>query len=110
MKVARLPREDIGFVSPDHVPDANAFGDRAFPAGVMPEDQDAKMAAANEWAEKRKLAEGIGGQFEVRVRGDGDDTPPSPPAPISAPSPGHPGLPSLSGRGLRTRVFGRKQA
>jgi hypothetical protein len=99
-----------GFVSPDHVPDANAFDDRAFPAGIMPEDQDAKMAAANEWAEKRKLAEGIGGQFEVRVRGDGDDTPPSPPAPISAPSPGHPGLPSLSGRGLRTRVFGRKQA
>ena len=100
-----------GFVSPDHVPHANAFDDRAFPAGIMPEDQDAKMAAANEWAEKRKLAEGIGRQFEVRARSDGGDTPPAPPsAPVSAPSSGHPGLPSLSGRGLRTRVFGRKQA
>lgn len=102
-----------GYVSPDHVPDANVIDDRAFPAAIMPEDQDAKMAAANEWAEKRKLAEGIGGQFEVRARGDGSETPPPPappPAPVSAPSASHPGLPSLSGRGLRSKVFGRRQA
>ena len=104
-----------GFVAPDHVPDANAFDDRAFPPAIMPEDQDAKMALANEWSEKRKLAEGIGGRFEVRAADEAIEAPPpapqSPPlAPVIAPSPSRPGLPSLSGRGLRSRVFGRKEA
>lgn len=97
------------FVAADHVPDANVFEDRAFPAAIMPEDQDAKMALANEWAEKRKLAEGIGGRFEVRQRRESDTpAPPPPPPPVIAPTPGQPGLPSVSGRGLRGRVFGRK--
>lgn len=87
------------YVAPDHVPDANVFEDRAFPAAIMPEDQDAKMALANEWAEKRKLAEGIGGQFEVRQRRETDASPP-PPAPVMPP---HPPL-----RGPGARVFGRK--
>jgi hypothetical protein len=98
------------FVAPDHVPDVNAFDDRAFPAGIMPDDQDEKIALANEWAEKRKLAEGVGGQFEVRARGEGGDVPPTPPPTrIIAPTPSQPGLPSLSGRGLRAKVFGRKE-
>jgi hypothetical protein len=96
-----------GFVAPGHVPDANVFADRAFPAAVMPEDQDAKMALANEWAEKRKLAEGIGGQFEVRQAGE-DKAPSPPPPPVIAPTPTQPGLPSVSGRGLRAQMFGRK--
>jgi hypothetical protein len=102
------------FVAPEHVPDANAFNDRAFPATIMPEDQDDKAALANEWAEKRKLAEGIGGQFEVRARGAEGHAPPSPPAPppasVVSPTPSLPGAPSLSGRGLRAKVFGRKEA
>ena len=99
-----------GFVAGEHVPDTNAFDDRAFPATIMPEDQDAKMALANEWAEKRKLAEGIGGRFEVRAKGeDGSALPPTPPpAPVITPTPSQPSLPSLSGRGLRAQVFGRK--
>ena len=101
-----------GFVAPEHVPDTNAFDDRAFPQAIMPDDQDAKMALANEWAEKRKLAEGIGGSFEVRARGEdgAEPAPPAPPPPpqVVAPSPSQPGLPSLSGRGLRAQVFGRK--
>lgn len=98
-----------GFVAEGHVPDANAFDDRAFPATMMPEDQDAKMALANEWAEKRKLAEGIGGRFEVRAKGEDGNLPsPTPPTPVIAPTPSQPGLPSLSGRGLRAQVFGRK--
>ncbi|MFO6445995.1 hypothetical protein ACLBKU_02505 [Erythrobacter sp. NE805] len=101
-----------GFVAPAHVPEANAFDDRAFPVGLMPEDQDAKAALANEWAEKRRLAEGVGGRFEVRAAGPEGAAPPDPPspppAPVSAPTPSQPGMPGLSGRGLRARVFGRK--
>jgi len=106
-----LKHVEFGFVAPDYVPDANTFDDRAFPAGIMPDDQDAKMALANEWGEKRKLAEGIGGRFEVRAAGE-DLAPPPPPSPppVIAPTPSQPGLPALSGRGLRARVFGRKEA
>lgn len=102
-----------GFVAPDHVPEANVFEDRAFPATIMPDDQDDKAALANEWSEKRKLAEDVGGRFEVRAKGEaGEVTPPPapPPAPVIAPTPSQPGLPSLSGRGLRAKVFGRKEA
>lgn len=103
------------FVAPEHVPDTNAFDDRAFPAAIMPDDQDEKTALANEWAEKRKLAEGVGGQFEVRAIGGAGEAPPPPaPAPplvkVSTPTPSLPGAPSLTGRGLRAKVFGRKEA
>jgi hypothetical protein len=102
------------YLAPEHVPDANAFDDRAFPAAIMPAEQDDKAALANEWAEKRKLAEGVGGRFEVRAVGEGAEAPPPPPAPppvsVVAPTPSLPGAPSLSGRGLRARVFGRKEA
>lgn len=98
-----------GFFAPEHVPDANAFNHRAYPPAIMPDDQDAKMALANEWGGKRKLAEGIGGQFEVRTVGDAPPRPAGPPpAPVVTPTPSLPGAPCLSGRGLRSRVFGRK--
>jgi hypothetical protein len=102
------------FVTPEHVPDDNVIDDRAFPAALMPADQETRMALANEWGEKRKLAEGVGGRFEVRAVGEAVEAPPPPPAPppvaVSAPTTSHPGLPSLSGRGLRSKVFGRKEA
>lgn len=103
-----------GYVAPDHVPEAKVFDDRAFPAAIMPADQEARMALANEWREKRKLAERIGGRFEVRSAAPGDGAaPPVPPATpprVIAPAPGRPSLPGLGGRGLRSRVFGRKGA
>jgi hypothetical protein len=108
-----LKHTDFGFLDPAHVPDENVIDDRAFPAALMPEDQDAKMAEANHWAASRKLAEGIGGTFEVRAVGEAGQAPPPPPPPpprIIAPTPSNPGLPSVSGRGLRARVFGSKQA
>lgn len=110
-----LKHLEHGFIAPDHVPDANVFDDRAFPAGVMPADQEERMARANEWSQKRKLAEGIGGRFEVRQAGEAEISPPPqspapPPTPVIAPTPSQPGMPSLSGRGLRSRVFGRKEA
>ncbi|AUX69053.1 hypothetical protein CHX26_05650 [Porphyrobacter sp. HT-58-2] len=96
-----------GFLAPEQVPDANVIDERAYPVDLMPADQDEKMALANEWAEKRKLAEGIGGRFELR-HADAPAAPPPPPPPVIAPTPSQPGLPGLSGRGLRSKVFGRK--
>ena len=93
-----------GFFAPDHVPDDRVIDDRAFPLDIMPADQEAKMALANEWFAKRKLAEGIGGRFEVRHR----DAPAAPPPHPAPPAPAEPGLTGVSGRGVRAQVFGRK--
>ena len=82
-----------GFQSPDYVPRDRVFDDRNPPMDLMPPEQEAKQGLANEWREKRALAEGIGGHFEVRARG-GDSGPP-------APGPG-------SGSALRRSIFGRK--
>ncbi|HEX2764724.1 MAG TPA: hypothetical protein VHM92_12890 [Allosphingosinicella sp.] len=90
-----LMYREFGFVAPDYVPPERVFDDRMPPADLMPPDQEAKMALANEWREKRALAEGIGGRFEVRAR-DGDGAPPPPVRP-------------LPGFGNRP-VFGRKKA
>lgn len=93
------------FVAPEHVPDDRVIDDRSFPLDLMPVGQEEKMALANEWFQKRKLAEGIGGRFEVRH----PDAPPAPPpSPSPPPAPTEPGLTGASGRGLRARVFGRK--
>ncbi|WP_017664972.1 hypothetical protein [Porphyrobacter sp. AAP82] len=105
-----LKHREYGYLAPEHVPDERAFDDRAFPLDIMPEGQDEKMALANEWFQKRKLAEGIGGRFEVRHRdapqAPSSPPPPSPPAP--PPAPAGPGPTGASGRGVRARVFGRK--
>lgn len=104
-----LKHLEHNFVAPEHVPDNRVVDDRAFPADLMPAGQDEKMALANEWFQKRKLAEGIGGRFEVR-HPDAPPVPTPPPSPPPAPSPGpaRPGMTGVTGAGLRTRVFGRK--
>ncbi len=95
IELVPLLHRGAGFVSPDYVPRERTIDDRMPPAAVMPADEEAKAELANEWREKRKLAEGIGGRFEVRARGD---------APLPPPSPPRPGV--LGGRA----VFGRKKA
>jgi hypothetical protein len=95
IELVPLLHRAAGFLSPDFVPRDRVIDDRMPPAAVMPADDEAKAELANEWREKRKLAEGIGGRFEVRARGE---------APLPPPSPGRPGL--LGGRA----VFGRKKA
>lgn len=100
LELVPLMYEEYGFVAPDYVPLDQVIDDRMPPPALMPEDEEEKMELANEWREKRSLAEGIGGRFEVRSRNPlgGDGTPP-PPAP---PRPG-----GLGGVGNRP-VFGRK--
>ena len=89
---------EFGFESEGYIPRERAFDDRMPPPDLMPADDGAKMELANEWREKRALAEGIGGRFEVRSRdGRGPDaSPPPPPSPL--PGPGRFGLRSTFGR------------
>ena len=90
-----LMYREYDFVAADYVPPERVFDDRMPPADLMPEDQDDKAALANEWREKRAMAEGIGGRFEVRSRGSGDGGAP----------------PARPGGGFASRpVFGRKKA
>ncbi len=92
--------KEFGFKAEEYVETGRVIDDRSPPLAVMPADDDAKMQLANEWREKRKLAEGLGARFEVRVRDDGSGAPP--PA-----GPRGPGMPS----GFAARpVFGRKKA
>ena len=94
---------EYGFVSEDHAPAENVIDERMPPAAIMPEDDEAKMELVNEWAEKRALAENMGGRFEVRSF----QTPPPgtidnrPVMPMIA-------RPPITGSGLRTKIFGRK--
>lgn len=87
---------EYGFVADDYVPRDRVINDRAPPAALMPEDDEAKMELVNEWREKRALAEGVGGQFEVRARGAAP-LPPTPP-PMRPPVGG--GRPVFGRKGL----------
>ena len=83
---------EYGFQSPDYVPRERTFDDRTAPAELMPEARDERQELLDEWQEKRAMAEGIGGRFEVRARDPG----------LAAPPPAQP-----TGFGVR-RMFGRK--
>jgi len=96
-----LMHRDHDFQSADYVPPERVFDDRMPPADLMPADEDEKQMLANEWREKRALAEGIGGRFEVRSRGAGGHGAPTPPTDGPPPPPRFPGF------GKRV-VFGRK--
>ena len=81
---------EYDFRADDYVPRDKVFNDQAPPSAIMPADAETRMDLVNEWREKRKLAEGVGGTFEVRARGPG-------------------GSPGPTGPGGRP-VFGRKRA
>ena len=95
-----LLHREYGFQSDGYVPRERAFDDRMPPPDLMPADDGAKMELVNEWREKRALAEGIGGRFEVRSR-DGRGPGATPPLPPPSPLPG----PARFGQ---RPVFGRK--
>ena len=88
---------EFNFEADDYVPRDKVINDQAPPAALMPKDDQQAMDLVNEWREKRKLAEGLGGRFEVRASGAGGDGSPRGPA-------GGPG-----GFGKRP-AFGRKRA
>lgn len=106
-----LKHTEHDFLDESHVPETNVIDDKTLSGVTMPEDQDEKAETVNRWRESRKLAEGLGGRFEVRAKGENGEAPPPPPPPapkMVEPTPSNPGLPSVSGRGLRAKVFGRK--
>lgn len=94
IELVPLMHRGAGFISPDFVSRDRVIDDRSPPSVVMPADDEEKERLANEWREKRKLAEGVGGRFEVRAKGD---------APLPPPAP----RPNLLGA---RAVFGRKKA
>ncbi len=90
VELVPLMHREFGFVSDDYVPPERVFDDRMPPPDLMPADDEEKMELVNEWREKRQLAEGIGGRFEVRSRdsgngggSDGGGTTPRPRAPAA---------------------------
>ena len=95
-RLVPLMHRAYGFQSAEYVEPDCVFDDRMPPGDLMPDDDEAKAELANEWREKRGLAEGIGGRFEVRA---GDPGP-------AGPQPPRPGFPAA--RAATRIVFGRK--
>jgi len=104
LELVPLLYKEFGFVAPDYVPPERVFDDRMPPADLMPQDEEEKMELVNEWREKRGMAEGIGGRFEVRSR-EPDGGGAAPPTGGGYTPPPRPG--GLGGIGNRP-VFGRK--
>ena len=94
-----LLHREFDFIADDYVPQDRVIDDRSPPPELMPNDDEAKMDLANEWREKRKLAEGFGASFEVRAR---HKEPGAIPPPSGSPRPAGP----FGGR----PQFGRKKA
>ncbi|MEO5773637.1 MAG: hypothetical protein ABIQ32_05910 [Sphingomicrobium sp.] len=92
---------EYNFVAEDYVPPERVFDDRSAPVDLMPSEDGDKSELISEWRQKRAMAEGIGGRFEVRARDPGQGSPP--PAP-----PIRPGSPLAGVPGARP-VFGRKR-
>jgi hypothetical protein len=86
-----LLNRDFGFQSPDYVPTERRIDDQRPPSDLMPDHPPERAELMGEWRAKRQMAEGIGGQFEVRAKGT---------APIAPPPP----------QNRLGRVFGRKGA
>lgn len=85
VELVPLLHRDHDFQAPDYVPRERVIDDRMPPPQLMPVDADEKQELANEWREKRALAEGAGGRFEVRARGTGEMPPHRPPLPGKRP-------------------------
>jgi len=119
-----LRHDACEFVSEDYINQASVTRSRGCEvqdeAKLDPASQP--FDAATMIAEKRRMAAAIGGRVEVPAFADPDTfeavTSPDEPdklagkkiVPIGPPTPTRPGEASVSGRGLRARVFGRKGA
>ena len=87
-----LMHQEFGFQSAEYVEPERVLDDRMPPPDLMPDDDEAKAELANEWREKRRMAEGIGGRYEVRAKGPN----------TTGPQPPRPGFPAAR------KIFGRK--
>lgn len=74
-----------GFQSAGYTPRTMTFDDRSAPTALMPRAREEREELRAEWRDKRAMAEGIGGRFEVRAKipgtggGNGGSPPPSRP-------------------------------
>lgn len=74
-----LLHRGCGFQTPDYVsPDRRIDPDRP-PSSLMPPVASERAELMGEWRAKRAMAEGIGGSFEVKAKGDEPIPPPPPP-------------------------------
>ncbi|MFM9853320.1 MAG: hypothetical protein ACKVOJ_11025 [Sphingomonadaceae bacterium] len=72
-----LLHREYGFQSDSYVPRDRVIDDRSPPPNLVPRDRRARETLIEGWQQKRALAEGIGGQFEVRAKWQ--DAAPTPP-------------------------------
>lgn len=63
-----LMHRAFGFQAPGYVPRTMTFDDRSAPTALMPREPEAREELLNEWRDKRAMAEGVGGRFEVRPK------------------------------------------
>ncbi|MEP0191843.1 MAG: hypothetical protein ABJP70_06350 [Erythrobacter sp.] len=115
-----LKHDAYGFVAADYSSPANPVNDAITSAVSLAKDHIGPAMLEAGFRDTRKMVEAFGGSLdngatnESSAASDIDEapqgSPPSsaPPA-IIAPTPSQPGLPTISGQGLRAKVFGRKQ-
>lgn len=116
IELTPIKHAEFDFVHPDFPPDKELADARAFAKVSLAKEHNTKIDIANLWRESRRMANALGTPFEARATAQPDveeseePAPPSPPPENIGPRPSQPGLPSVSGSGLRAKVFGRKSA
>jgi hypothetical protein len=96
-----LMHRELGFQAKGYVPRIMMFDDRSAPSALMPSATEDRAELIAEWREKRSMAEGIGGRFEVRPKlpGTGIGGSPHTSAPSASP---------LNRPTFGRKIFGRK--
>ncbi len=69
--------EEYGFQSPDYVPPSRRIDHLKPPKSILPKAADERAELLDEWRSKQAMAEGVGGSFEVKLKGDAPMPPPS---------------------------------
>ncbi len=92
IEIIPLIHQEYGYQAPGYVKPPRIISDQLPPAELVPADAAARQILTDAWRRKRAMAEGIGGQFQVRAPAGETDAPAPPPS-----------------AGMLPRVFGRKR-